>query len=70
MLLVQNASGYANLIKLVSKAFLKRTTGEIPQVSWGDLAGHTDGLIALTGGPAGAVGRHLMDGQRIKAEEV
>ena len=69
VLLCQNETGYANLIKLVSKAFLDTTSGEIPQLSWADIAARSEGLIALTAGPAGTVGRHLLDGQRIKAEE-
>ncbi len=69
VLLCQNEAGYANLIKLVSKAFIDTTTGEIPQVSLADVAARSEGLIALTAGPAGTVGRHLLDGQRIKAEE-
>jgi len=55
VVLVQNAKGYANLIKLVSRAFLETSSGEIPQVAWSDIAGHTDGLIALTAGPVGTV---------------
>ena len=70
VLLVQNAAGYGNLIKLVSQAFLKTDSGETPQVSWGDIAAHSAGLIALTGGPAGTLGRYLLEGQRPKAEEI
>ncbi len=70
VLLVQNAEGYAHLIKLVSKAFLETTTGETPQVSWVEVAAHSAGLIALTGGPAGTLGRYLLEGQRPKAEEI
>ena len=69
VVLVQNAEGYGNLLKLVSKAFLETTSGETPQVSWADVAAHGAGLIALTSGPSGTIGRHLLDGQRIKAEE-
>ena len=69
VLLVQNAVGYGNLIKLVSHAFLTTDSGETPQISWADVAGHTEGLIALTAGPAGALGRLLLEGQRQKAEE-
>jgi len=69
VVLVQNAEGYGNLLKLVSKAFLETTSGETPQVSWSDIEAHSSGLIALTSGPAGTVGRHLIDSQRIKAEE-
>ena len=70
VVLVQNAAGYTNLMHLVSKAFLETTTGETPQVSWADIAAHSAGLIALTGGPAGTLGRYLGEGQRPKAEEI
>ena len=70
VLLVQNAAGYGNLIKLVSKAFLETDSGETPQVSWADISTHTEGLIALTGGLHGTVGRLLLEGQRPKAEEI
>ena len=70
VLLVQNAEGYGNLIKLVSRAFLETESGEAPQVSWADISVHSDGLIALTGGPCGTLGRLLLEGQRPKAEEL
>ena len=56
VLLVQNEAGYGHLLKLVSKAFLETDSGQIPQISWADLEAHNAGLIALTAGPAGAVG--------------
>jgi DNA polymerase III subunit alpha len=70
VLLCQTEQGYQNLIKLVSQSFLETPAGETPQVSMDDVAAHADGLIALTGGVSGAVGRHLSDGQRAKAEAV
>ncbi len=69
VVLVQNAAGYQNLLKLTSKAFLQTDSGETPQISWDDLATWNEGLIALTAGPAGTMGRHLLDSQRSKAEE-
>ena len=68
VLLVQNEVGYLNLIHLVSKAFLETDSGETPQISWADLKGSNAGLIALTAGPAGTVGRQLSEGQLDKAE--
>ena len=67
VLLAQNDAGYRNLLKLISLAYL----GEIdvseppvdPQVPVSALCRHSDGLIALTGGPAGPIGRLLLDGQ-------
>ena len=70
VLLCQTEEGYGNLLKLVSQSFLETPPGETPHVSMNDLAAHGEGLITLTGGTAGAVGRHLMDGQFAKAEAV
>ncbi len=61
VLLCQNAMGYANLSRLVSKAFLETDAGETPQISLADIAAHAEGLIALTGGVSGAVGRLLAE---------
>ena len=68
VLLCQTEAGYGNLLKLVSKSFLETPSGETPQVSLPDVAAHSDGMIALTGGVHGIVGRHLNDGQFAKAE--
>ncbi len=70
VLLVQNETGYGNLLKLVSKAFLETDGGETPQVDMADVEAHSDGLLALSGGPLGAVGRLLGEGQADKAEAV
>ena len=61
LLLVQNEAGYRNLMKLSSKAFLETEPGLTPQVSVAALAEHAEGLLALTGGVAGEVGRHLVE---------
>ena len=66
VLLVQNDEGYRNLMALVSKAFLESETGD-PHVSLRDVAERASGLIALTGGAYGALGRLLADGQVQKA---
>jgi DNA polymerase-3 subunit alpha len=68
VLLCQDEVGYRNLLKLSSKAFLETESGETPHVAWSDLEAHAEGLIALTAGPAGAVGRLLADGQGEAAE--
>ena len=66
--LAQNETGYGNLVKLVTKAFLEPEPGEAPHVTWADLDTYSEGLIALTGGPGGPVGRLLGDGQTSAAE--
>ncbi len=68
VLLAQNPDGYQNLLKIVSKAFLETEGVEAPQVGLDDLRAHGDGLICLTGGPLGPVGRMLLDGQTDHAE--
>src|SRR5690242_19569702 len=49
VLLVQNETGYRNLLKLVSKAFLESEGAEAPQIALADFAGLSDGLLLLTG---------------------
>jgi DNA polymerase-3 subunit alpha len=68
LLLAQNEAGYQNLMKLSSKAFLESEPGTPPQVALGTLSTYAAGLIALSGGPAGQVGRLLGDGQAEAAE--
>ncbi len=69
VLLCQTEEGYLNLLELVSQSFLETPAGETPQVSMADVSAHAAGLIALTGGVSGAVGRHLIDEQFPKAEK-
>jgi len=68
VLLAQNAAGYANLLRLVSTSFLGTEAGETPQVPLSLLEQQADGLILLTGGVTGLIGRLLGDGQQAKAE--
>ena len=68
-LYVQDEAGWQNLCRLVSRAHLERPLELDPHVVVDDLAGHTDGLIALTGAGEGAVTRLAADGRRDRAEE-
>jgi DNA polymerase-3 subunit alpha len=70
ILLAQSERGYRNLLKLVSKSFLETTGGEPPQVDLAALDGLSEGLLLLTGGPAGPVGRLLLEGQGQAAEDM
>ena len=63
VLLVSNQAGYQNLSRLVSKSFLETPNGERPCISFIELEAHSNGLIALTGGPNGAINRLLSEGQ-------
>ncbi|MGB8183285.1 MAG: DNA polymerase III subunit alpha [Stellaceae bacterium] len=70
VLLAQSEAGYHNLLKLVSKSHLESAPAETPQLDLAVLEGHTDGLICLSGGPKGPVGRLLGEGQAPAAEAV
>ena len=61
VLLVQDKTGYQNLLKLVSKAFLESDPAQGASLELSALRDHSDGLIALTGGVKGAVGRFLAE---------
>ena len=60
VLLVKNQTGYTNLTKLVSKAYVEgQKTGEpLVKIEW--LAEFSDGLIAHSGGQAGHIGQAIM----------
>ena len=67
-LLVQNEIGYRNLSKLLSAAYLGAEPGDWPHVKVETLVAHTQGLIALTGGPGGPINRLIVDGQIAAAD--
>jgi DNA polymerase-3 subunit alpha len=69
VLLAQSEAGYGNLMKLNSCLYLARP-GQVPQVTMAELEAHGAGLICLTGGPDGPVGRLLQAGQRPAAEDL
>ncbi|MCW5752685.1 MAG: DNA polymerase III subunit alpha [Alphaproteobacteria bacterium] len=68
VLLAQDEAGYANLMRLSSAAYLDNPPGEAAQVGIADLERHAAGLICLTGGAFGPVGRLLAEGQGPAAE--
>ncbi|MDN5786359.1 DNA polymerase III subunit alpha [Pseudorhodobacter sp.] len=67
VLLAQNQLGYMNLMKLNTCLYVD-TGGQLPQVTLAQLESHSLGLICLTGGADGPVGKHLQSGQRPKAQ--
>ena len=72
VVLVQNDTGYRNLLKLLGLAYLGHAddedAGDDPQVSLAELKQNNEGLIVLTGGPQGPVGHLLLEGQDEAAE--
>ncbi len=66
--LAQDATGLANLQRLSSLSYLGTEPGLRPQISFEALADNAAGLILLTGGTIGPIGRRLADGQQKEAE--
>ncbi len=67
-LLAKDEAGYLNLMKLSTRAFVRGEGLLGPHVTLEDLKASSAGLIALTGGPEGALNRLLVEGQRPAAE--
>jgi DNA polymerase III subunit alpha len=66
----QDEAGWLNLCHLVSRAHLDRPLELEPHVALADLAGRTDGLIALSGGAEGGVTRLCAAGKVDRADEL
>ncbi len=62
VLLVQNERGYQNLCALVTFSYVEKDR-PLPFITAAELAAHTEGLIALSGGTEGEIGRLLLGGQ-------
>ncbi|MCY4288973.1 MAG: DNA polymerase III subunit alpha [Aestuariivita sp.] len=67
VLLAQSQKGYENLMQLNSCLYLNQVA-QCPQVSINDLLSHSEGLICLSGGPNGPVGKLLQLSQQQAAE--
>ncbi|MEX1080900.1 MAG: DNA polymerase III subunit alpha [Halofilum sp. (in: g-proteobacteria)] len=67
VLLVVNDTGYANLIRLISRSYLEGQHGGSPTLERQWFDGACDGLIALSGGREGDVGRAWLGGHRERA---
>lgn len=63
VLLAQEEAGYANLLRLASRAYFDAPLGEAPRVAAGTLAEFSQGLIALTGGAGGPLDAALRAGR-------
>ncbi|MBL9073527.1 DNA polymerase III subunit alpha [Tabrizicola sp.] len=70
VLLAQNERGYLNLMRLNTRLYIDGAmtgSANLPQVTLDELAQNADGLICLTGGPDGPLGRFHATGQQAKA---
>jgi DNA polymerase-3 subunit alpha len=67
-LLVQNLSGYRQLTRLISLAYLERIGHGKPCVTLSALLTHSEGLILLSGGQNGHLGQLLLSDAQAQAE--
>ncbi|HEX5327007.1 MAG TPA: DNA polymerase III subunit alpha [Acetobacteraceae bacterium] len=70
VLLAQDAAGLGNLQRLSSLGFLETDPALKPQLQLDTIAQHAHGLLLLTGGATGPLGRLLGEGQRAEAERL
>lgn len=67
LLIAKDEAGYGNLLKLASLTHLQPVGDVAPLLSYASLFAHAEGVIVLTAGIYGAVGRALLIGQEEKA---
>lgn len=60
--------GYQNLLQLSSRAYTHPAQGTAPLIDYATLAAHSDGLIALTAGVYGGVGKALLANRKADAQ--
>jgi DNA polymerase III subunit alpha len=70
VLLAQDATGMANLQRLSSLGFLETDPTLKPQLPLERIVEHAGGLLLLTGGTTGPIGRLLAEGQKPEAERL
>ena len=70
VLLCQDRGGYLNLCRLLSRAYVEGQRAGRPGLLREWLVGHSEGLIALSGGLAGDVGQALAAGSHDKAAQL
>ncbi len=68
-LICQDKTGYLNLSRLISQAYLEGQHGALPTIDIQWLTGQTEGLIALSGGREGDIGRALITDSLEQAEQ-
>ncbi|MCZ2158622.1 DNA polymerase III subunit alpha [Bartonella sp. 220] len=69
VLLAASEIGYANLVHLVSCAYLDKSDTDPPHIKVDCLSSHSEGIIALTGGKGGPLNFSLAEGRKERAVE-
>jgi DNA polymerase-3 subunit alpha len=70
VLLCQNRTGYLNLCRLLSKAYLEGQQHGVAQIERDWLAPHAEGLIALSAGSEGEIGQALLNNHPNRARQL
>jgi DNA polymerase-3 subunit alpha len=70
VLLVQTAEGYGNLLRLLAASNAAVASIGQPRATLATIKQHNAGLILLTGGPAGPIGRLLLENKHEAAEQM
>ena len=68
VLLVKNHTGYLNVTRLISELYTEASGTGDPVVTQTELARHSEGLIALSGGVESNIGSALLSGEQQKAD--
>ena len=69
-LIATSEEGYRNLMFLVSESYLKRQNGIVPFINFELLKQKSKGIIALSGGSEGLLGKLLLQGQDKHAHKI
>lgn len=64
VLLCMNMTGYHNLSRLLSRAYMEGQQLGVPMIQQDWLSGQSDGLICMTGGKDGVLSRALLNGRQ------
>ena len=70
VLFVQNQTGYDNILKIFNLFYMGEGKTPTPHITLKELKEHSDGLILLSGGAEGPIGRLLLDGRKEKAKQM
>lgn len=70
VVLVQNETGYQNLLLWFRAFYMGAGREDTPHLLFDELLTHTEGLILLTGGAEGILGRQILAGASDYAEEL
>jgi len=70
IVLAQNHVGYLNLCELLARAFTQNTGRAQPVIKWDWLRERSEGLIALSGAQAGAIGQALLQDDAARAHDL